>query len=111
MNTLEAVCKHRIIVALRGVPLNQFAISDKMKLANYILGACLQSDVAAVRNSAAISAGEDATIIVAGKNPLRQAIADILEHAGYFRHVEAFVPASDLPLSAIGAYLIADLRG
>ena len=91
--------------------LNQFAVGDKAKLANYILGACLQSDVAAVRNSAAISAGEDATIVVAGKNPFRQALADIFVHEGCFRHVETFVPTSDVPLSPIGAYRIADLRG
>lgn len=90
--------------------LNQFAIGDKSKLANYILGACLQSDVAAVRNSSAISAGQDATIIVAGKNPFRQAIADILRHEGYFRNVLIFVPATDIPLSPIGAYRIADCR-
>ena len=91
--------------------LNQFAIDDKSKIANYILGACLQSDVAAIRNSSAISAGPDATIIVAGKNPFRRAIADILVHEGYFRHVEEFAPASELPLSPVGAYRIADLRG
>jgi len=91
--------------------LNQFAIDDKSKIANYILGACLQSDVAAIRNSSAISAGPDATIIVAGKNPFRRAIADILAYEGYFRHVEEFAPVSELPLSPIGAYRIADLRG
>ena len=91
--------------------MNQFAIDDKSKIANYILGACLQSDVAAIRNSSAISAGREATIVVAGKNPFRQAIADILLREGYFQHVEVFAPETELPLSPIGAYRIADLRG
>lgn len=91
--------------------LNQFVIKDNSKLANYILGVCLQSDVAAIQNSAALKAGPDTTVIVAGKDPLRQAIADILKHEGSFQQVDMFQPDEDLPLSPIGAYLIADRRG
>lgn len=90
--------------------LNTFAVDNKAQLANYILGACLQSDVAALRNSSALSAGPDATIVVAGKNPFRQALVDILQDEGSFRNVEVFVPASGIPLSPLGAYRIADLR-
>lgn len=90
--------------------LNQFVIKDHGKLANYILGVCLQSDVAAIQNSAALRAGPDTTAIVGGKDPLRQAIADILRHEDCFGQVHIFQSDEDLPLSPIGAYLIADRR-
>lgn len=90
--------------------LNQFVIKDNGKLANYILGVCLQSDVAAIQNSAALKTGPDTTVIVGGKDPLRQAIADILKHEDCFEQVHMFQPDEDLPLSPIGAYLIADRR-
>lgn len=90
--------------------LNQFSEKDKSKIANYILGACLQSDVAAIRNSSALQADAETTVVVGGKNPFRQAISDILEYEGCFKKVENFVPATDFPLSPIGAYLVADLR-
>lgn len=91
--------------------LNQFVIKDKSRLANYVLGACLQSDVAAIQNSAALKAGPDTTVIVGGKDPLRQAIADILKHEDCFEQVSVFQADEDLPLSPIGACLIADRRG
>ena len=90
--------------------LNQFAIGDKAKLANYILGVCLESDMAAIKHSSALSVSRESTVVVAGKNPLRRAIADILLHDGYFSEVRTFVPENDLPLSAIGAYIVADRR-
>lgn len=90
--------------------LNQFVTKDNSKLANYILGVCLQSDVAAIQNSAALKAGPDTTVIVGGNDPLRQAIADILKHEDCFEQVYVFQPDEDLPLSPIGAYLIADRR-
>lgn len=90
--------------------LSQFVTKDQAKLANYILGACLQSDVAAIQNSAALKAGPDTTAIVGGKDPLRRAIADILRHEGCFEEVSLFQPDGDLPLSPTGAYLIADRR-
>ena len=90
--------------------LDQFVIKDKGKLANFVLGACLQSDMAAIQNSAALKAGPDTTVVVGGKDPLRQAIADILKEEGRFEQVYVFQPDEDLPLSPIGAYLIADRR-
>lgn len=90
--------------------LNQFVTKDNGKLANYILGACLQSDVAAIQSSSALRAGPDTTVIIGGKDPLRQAIADILKHEDCFEQVHMFQPDEDLPLSPIVAYLIADRR-
>lgn len=88
--------------------LNQFAIDDTDKIANYILGATLQCDIQAIKNSSSIQAGEETTMIVSGKNPLRQALVDILEHDGSFAAVEEFVNKQELPLSAMGAYLVAE---
>ncbi|NLZ69872.1 MAG: hypothetical protein GX907_00845 [Clostridiaceae bacterium] len=48
------------------------------------------------------------TVIVSGKNPLRKAIVDIMQHDGYFKKVQEYIPNSRFPLSAIGAYLVAD---
>lgn len=88
--------------------LNMFVEKDKMKLANYILGVALQNDITAIKNSKALKTDQNTTVIVSGKNPLRQAIIDILVYDGYFADVEEFVPDSKLPLSAAGAYLVAD---
>lgn len=88
--------------------LNQFAIKDKQKLANYILGVALQSDVTAIKNSDALKVNPSTDVIVAGKNPLRQAIADILERDGYFANIHKFEVQGNLPLSAVGAYIIAE---
>lgn len=90
--------------------LNQFVTKDTGKLANYILGACLQSDVAAIQNSSALKAGPDTIAIVGGKDPLRRAIADILRQENCFEQVHIFQSDGDFPLSPIGAYLIADRR-
>lgn len=89
--------------------LNMFTEKDKKKLANFILGATLASDLQAVKNSGALAAGKECTVIVSGKNPLREAIVDILKHDRYFEHVEEYIPASSLPLSAAGAFLVADM--
>lgn len=87
--------------------LNMFVEKDKKKLANFILGVALASDIQAIKNSRALKADRDVTVVVSGKNPLRQAIVDILNYDGYFKHVEEFVPDAHLPLSAAGAYLVA----
>lgn len=62
----------------------------------------------AIKNSSALTADIGTDVIVAGKNPLRQAIADLLRYDGYFNQVFEFQPQSDVPLSALGAYIIAD---
>jgi len=88
--------------------LNQFAIKDKQKLANYILGVALQSDVTAVKNSDALKVNCSTDVIVSGKDPLRRAIADILQKDGFFANVYTYEIKGNLPLSAVGAYIIAE---
>lgn len=88
-----------------------FYQNDPQKIANYVLGASLAGDVQAVRHSRAVKADPDTLVVVGGKQPLRQAVSDILKADGYFRDVEEFVSEGDIPLSAIGAYIIAQKNG
>lgn len=88
--------------------LNQFITKDADKVANYIMGAALQSDMMAIKNSDALKTSPDTHVVVGGKNPFRQAIYDILTADGYFAEVRQYIPESGLPLSAIGAYIVAE---
>lgn len=87
--------------------LNQFTEKNPDKLANYILGAVLQSDVEALKHSSAIHADSDTLMVVAGKEPLQTAIADVLAADGSFGDIHIFEASSDLPLSCLGAFRIA----
>lgn len=89
--------------------LNQFAIQDKTKIANYITGVVLQSDIAAVKNSDSLKPSADTTVIVAGKEPLRTMLSDLMRDDNHFEHIECFQNPADSPLSAVGAYLVAEL--
>lgn len=90
--------------------LNQFVTKDSTKIANFILGAALQNDVTAIKNSRALQVDSSTHVVVAGKNPFRQAILDILKHEGSFAAVSEYVCDAAMPLSALGAYLIAEQR-
>lgn len=86
--------------------LSQFSGQSSEMLSNYILGVALQSDVTSIRNSGALTVGPQTEVVIAGNMPVQQAISDILEYDGYFRNVHAYVPQSDIPLSALGAWTI-----
>lgn len=88
--------------------LDLFVEKDKMKLANFILGVTLASDVQCIKNSQALQMNPEVTVVVSGKSPLRNAIIDILKYDGYFKQIKEYIPSSDRPLSATGAYLVAD---
>jgi len=83
--------------------LSQFVEKDKTKLASYLLGVSLQSDVTALLHSKAITVGKESEIIIAGKDPLRRAFADILASGGYFANIHSVEPDGNRPLSALGA--------
>ena len=89
--------------------LNTFAEPDKTKIASYVLGAVLQNDMEAVKNSSALTCDADTTVVIYGKNPLREALMDLFAHENFFRHVTEFVPKDSVPTSAKGALHIADL--
>ncbi|SHE80715.1 2-dehydro-3-deoxygalactonokinase [Alkalibacter saccharofermentans] len=88
--------------------LNLFAARSNEDMANFILGAVLQDDVAAIKASDAVKADGNTTVVVSGKNPLQQALLDIFEHDNSFAKVVSFTPEGNMPLSAVGAYLIAE---
>ena len=87
--------------------LSQFAGEPPAHLANYLAGACLQSDVAAARNSRALRIEDLRGALVAGRGPLCAAMADVLRAAGLFAEVRAWVPEADEPLSGLGALAVA----
>ena len=83
--------------------LNQFALKDKMKLSNYLLGVALQSDVTGVLNSSALKVNRETEVIIAGKDPLRRALADIFAEEKCFARIHSVEPDGEKPLSALGA--------
>ncbi|MBC8536357.1 2-dehydro-3-deoxygalactonokinase [Feifania hominis] len=91
--------------------LSQFTQNDAEKIANFILGAVLQNDAAALLGSSALRAGRDATVVVTGKEPLRQAIADVLRDTGAFAQVREERPSDGAPLAALGARMVAQRLG
>lgn len=88
--------------------LNLFGNVGEEKIANYILGASIAGDIYAVKNSRAICIERNMDVIVAGKEPLSQAIADILNEEKNFGRIEKLKIEEDRPLSAVGAYLVAE---
>ena len=90
--------------------LNQFLISDKEKVANYILGCMLQNDIYALKHTSTLTISDHTMVIVAGKNPLRQAFVDLLKYDNTFKKIINHESDLKEPMSAIGAYLIADQR-
>ncbi len=91
--------------------LNQFVTDDKTKVANFIFGVVFQNDVMAIKNSSALQTSRDTTVIIGGKEPFSTAFTDILKHDGYFEKIEHYIGREDVPLSALGAYAIAELSG
>lgn len=83
--------------------LNTFVTGEEMQIANFLLGAVLQGDIDAFKNSEALQLHETAQIIIAGKNPLRQALADILQQDCPGTEVHVYTPDSNRPMSACGA--------
>ncbi|WRS27955.1 2-dehydro-3-deoxygalactonokinase [Oscillospiraceae bacterium MB08-C2-2] len=87
--------------------LSQFSGKSANSIANYMLGVSLQEDVAAMKNTDALRLDADSTILIAGKNPLRQALVDVLEYDGYYKNIINYSPEEGKPMSALGASLIA----
>lgn len=88
--------------------LNQFAEKDKEKIASYLLGVCLQPDMEAILKSSALKVGKDTEVILAGKEPLKSAIADILQEEGCFSNVHGYEREDELPLSSRGVLEVYD---
>ena len=87
--------------------LQMFIPSDEQDRASFLLGAVLESDVAAVKNSKALSVKPDMKMVIAGKEPLASALKLLFEEDGYFRQVEIYYPEARKPMSGYGLYQIA----
>lgn len=88
--------------------LNLFVEDDHTKIANYVLGAVMQSDINALMNSGAITFDSEYEAIVCGKDSFQSALVDILESEHIFSNVTTFIPPKNFSASAYGAYLIAE---
>ncbi len=90
--------------------MKMFVDPDPAHCANFLLGAVLANDVSAVRASSALRAGPEVEVVIAGREPLRSALADAFREDGRFNQVRVFVPPDNLQLSGYGAYLLAKAR-
>lgn len=88
--------------------LNQFVEPDHRKIACFLLGAVLQNDIEVLKRSGRPWTDCDVPVIISGKFPLGRAFADLLRADGYYRDIREFYPDSELPLSALGALIVAD---
>ncbi|MDO5423042.1 MAG: 2-dehydro-3-deoxygalactonokinase [Eubacteriales bacterium] len=102
--TAKAVGLSRALFSAR--ILGQFAEKDANRLANYLLGAILQSDVEALQKTSALPVHAQTPIFVAGKEPLKRAMIDVLRESGAFREAAGVSSPYESCLSARGAYLI-----
>jgi len=89
--------------------LSQFPKTAPEKLACFILGAVLQGDLTALHGCKWLGVGPDTEVVVAGKGPLRRAMAQLLETDGLFSNVHTYDGAGKPPLSALGARAVGKL--
>ncbi len=87
--------------------LQMFIPSSEQDRASFLLGAVLENDVGAVKNSKALSVTRDMKIVIAGKEPLASALKLLFEEDGFFEKVEIYYPAAEKPMSGYGLYQIA----
>ena len=87
--------------------LQMFIPSNEQDRASFLLGAVLESDVAAVKNSKALSVTRDMKMVIAGKEPLASALKLLFEEDGFFERVEIYYPTAEKPMSGYGLYQIA----
>mgnify|MGYP007028325242 CR=1 FL=1 len=62
----------------------------------------------AVKNSSALKCDADTTVVIYGKNPLREALMDLFAKENFFRHVTEFIrrtPFLHLPKEPCILYL------
>lgn len=72
------------------------------------MGRRCKTHLYALRHSTAIACGPDARVIVAGKSPSVRRLPDLMEREGCWRSVRSYEPEGGAPLSALGAYLLAE---
>ena len=87
--------------------LQMFIPSNEQDRASFLLGAVLQGDVEAVKNSKALSVTKEMKVVIAGKEPLASALKLLFEEDGYFDRVEIYYPTAEKPMSGYGLYQVA----
>ena len=87
--------------------LQMFIPSNEQDRASFLLGAVLENDVAAVKNSKALSVTQDMKMVIAGKEPLASALKLLFEEDGFFEKVEIYYPTAEKPMSGYGLYQVA----
>ena len=87
--------------------LQMFIPSSEQDRASFLLGAVLQGDVEAVKNSKALSVTRDMKVVIAGKEPLASALKLLFEEDGFFKKVEIYYPSAEKPMSGYGLYQVA----
>lgn len=85
-----------------------FMEKKPQEIANFLLGAVFSGDLSAVKNASLPGIFPDMRVVVAGKEPLRNAAADLLRYDGYFTDVCEYDQEGTVPLSAEGQYLVAE---
>ena len=88
--------------------LGLFCNAEPSKISNYILGAALQGDIQAIRNSSALCVTDDTQFVVFGKDPFKQALVDIFTEEKLSNQITIFEPEAGFSASALGAYLVAE---
>ena len=63
--------------------------------------------MAAVKHSKALSTTPDMKVVIAGKEPLANALKLLFEADGYFDQVDIYYPTAEKPMSGYGLYQIA----
>ena len=75
--------------------------------ANYLLGIVLENDVAALERTGLLKNARETVGIVAGKEPFLSGLTDVFTQAGLLGDVRKHQAADGIPLSAQGAFTIA----
>lgn len=78
--------------------------------ANVLLGAVLQEDIQAIKNSKALNLTENTKIVVCGKAILRDGFVELIKHDPYFSGEIITIESTEKPLSLQGALAIAKYK-
>ena len=87
--------------------LQMFIPSNEQDRASFLLGAVLEGDIQAVKNSKALSVNNSMKVVIAGKEPLASALKLLFEEDGFFEKVEIYYPTAEKPMSGYGLYQVA----
>jgi len=90
--------------------MNQFFIKEKAKVANYLTGIALESDMKVIKNIINSDFQKPEQIIITGETIMGQALYDLIIEAGIFSGVKRYKPSGEMTLSAHGAFSIMEKR-